>query len=424
MSGAPPSGDRVVIVGAGPVGLMTALGLARRGVAVTVIERAGDVYRSPRAMGYHWGALYILDDLGLLDDMMAAGFPAHGMRLHSLGGRRQVELSMRVLRDSGAKWPHNLTLGQDRVAEITIEHLARHPHVDIAWRTEVTGFEADENGVRLRVRRAGRDFTVDAGWVVACDGASSAIRRACGIAFEGMTWPTAFIATNVRGDFHALGFAANNYLLDPNHGAVIAKITSDDLWRVAISVSESLPEELVDDAVSRYLDAVLPAHFDRQVLARTKYRMHQRCATALRHGRVFIAGDAAHATNPTSGYGLVGGLHDANILSEALAAVVRGEAGEHILDRYGKDRIEAFLEVSSPISVASKRLIFDLPDESAVERELDKLEALAAKDETMLAFWRNGCQIETPSLVTGELLSAGRNGMAASSPRDPGPHRG
>ena len=128
--------------------------------------------------------------------------------------------------------------------------------------------------------------------------------------------------------------------------------TPDELWRVAISVGESLPEELVDDAVTSYLDAVLPEGFPHEVVARTKYRMHQRCATSLRRGRVVIAGDAAHATNPTSGYGLVGGLHDANILSEALAAVVHGDAPADILDQYSKDRIEAFLEVSSPISVA------------------------------------------------------------------------
>jgi 3-(3-hydroxy-phenyl)propionate hydroxylase/6-hydroxy-3-succinoylpyridine 3-monooxygenase len=402
--------ERVVVVGAGPVGLITALGLARRGVSVTVIEREADVFRSPRAMGYHWGALYILEDLGLLDDMMTAGFAAQEMRLHALASQRSVELDMGVLRESGARWPHFLTLGQDRLAEITIEHLARHPHVEVMWQTEVTGFDEDESGVRVRARRAGTDFTLDAGWLVASDGAVSSVRRACGIAFEGMTWPTAFIATNVRADFRALGFAANNYLVDPTYGAVIARITSDELWRVAISVDESLPDELVDGAVTSYLDAVLPDGFPREVVARTKYRMHQRCADSLRRGRVVIAGDAAHATNPTSGYGLVGGLHDANILSEALAAVVHGDAPADILDQYSKDRIEAFLEVSSPISVASKQLIFDLPDEPAVERELDRIEALAADDDALLAFWRNGCRIESASLLTGELLSAGRNG--------------
>lgn len=96
------------------------------------------------------------------------------------------------------------------------------------------------------------------------------------IAFEGMTWPTAFIATKVRADFRALGFAANNYLVDPTYGAVIAQITSDELWRVAISVDESLPEGLVDDAVTSYLKAVLLEDFPREVVARTKYRMHQR----------------------------------------------------------------------------------------------------------------------------------------------------
>ena len=76
------------------------------------------------------------------------------------------------------------TLGQRRIAEITIEHLARHPHVEIAWQPEVTGVEEGESGVRVRAHRGGRDLTFDAGWFAACDGAASAVRRACGIGFE------------------------------------------------------------------------------------------------------------------------------------------------------------------------------------------------------------------------------------------------
>src|SRR4029079_7251454 len=131
----------------------------------------------------------------------------------------------------------------------------------------------------------------------------SSVRRACGIAFEGMTWPTAFIATNVRADFRALACAATSSLFAPTYGAVIARITSDERWRVAISVDESLPEELVDDAVTSYLNAVLPEGVPHEVVARPKYRTAPRCATSLRRGGVVIAGDAAHATNPTSGYG-------------------------------------------------------------------------------------------------------------------------
>jgi 3-(3-hydroxy-phenyl)propionate hydroxylase len=405
--------EQVVVVGAGPVGLVTALGLARRGIAVTVIEREADVFRSPRAMGYHWGALYILEDLGLVDDLLVAGFPARGIRLRVRETGEDLDLTTESL-EARVRFPHSLTLGQDRVAEIAIEHLTKHENVDVRWRTEVTGF--DDCGDHVEVHTVGPDGPVDlrASWLVAADGASSNIRRQLGIAFEGMTWPTAFVATNVQGDLGSLGYKLNNYLIDPDYGAVIAQITKDDLWRVAFSVDAEMPEAQVDTAVDAYLCEIFPVGFEYEVRARTKYRMHQRAATSMREGRVVLVGDSAHATNPTSGYGLVGGLHDANILTEALAAVIWDEVSDDVLDQYSKDRIAAFLDVSSPASVASKELVFDLADPDAVETRMATLRALAADPDAMFEFWQAGCYIETPSLLTNERLSAGRNGQLRS----------
>ncbi len=307
-------------------------------------------------------------------------------------------------------WPHSLTLGQDRVAEITIEHLRRHENCEVLWSTEVTSFEDRADHVVVSALGPGGPLEMRASWLVAADGAASGIRRRLGISYEGMTWPTAFVATNVRADLGQLGYALNNYLVDPDYGAVIAQITKDDLWRVAFSVDADLPEDQVDAAVQRYLAEILPSGFVFEVCARTKYRMHQRNASSMREGRIVLVGDSAHATNPTSGYGLVGGLHDANILIEALGAVIDGAVSPDVLDRYSQDRIAAFHDVSSPASVASKELVFDLPNDDAVAAQLDTLRALSDDAAAMFEFWQGGCYIETPSLVTGARLSAGRNG--------------
>jgi 3-(3-hydroxy-phenyl)propionate hydroxylase len=400
---------RVVVVGAGPVGLVTALGLAQRGVPVTVLERESDVFRSPRAMGYHWGSLYILEDLGLLNDLLFAGFPAHGIRLRVHETGDHLDMTTASL-EGRVRFPYSLTLGQDRVAEIVLEHLAKYDDVEVLWRTEITGF--DDCGDHVDVHAMGPDGPIglQASWLVGADGASSSIRRQLGIEFEGMTWPTAFTATNVQADLGSLGYQLNNYLIDPDFGAVIAQITKDGLWRVAFSVDAEMPEDQVDAAVEAYLSEILPAGFAYEVRARTKYRMHQRAATSMRQGRVVLVGDSAHATNPTSGYGLVGGLHDANVLTEALAAVIRGEASDDVLDQYSRDRIAAFLNVSSPSSVGSKELVFDLPDQTVIADRMATFRALADDAEAMFKFWQGGCYIETPSLLSGTLLSAGRNG--------------
>ena len=124
----------------------------------------------------------------------------------------------------------------------------------------------------------------------------------------------------LRYDFSQLGYADNNYLIDPALGAVIAKVTLDGIWRVTWSERARLPPEGLEGRLHDYLRALLPAGAAYDVRDFTLYHMHQRAAATMRVGRVVLAGDAAHATNPTSGFGLVGGLFDSYVLAEALAA--------------------------------------------------------------------------------------------------------
>jgi 3-(3-hydroxy-phenyl)propionate hydroxylase/6-hydroxy-3-succinoylpyridine 3-monooxygenase len=156
----------------------------------------------------------------------------------------------------------------------------------------------------------------------------------------------------------------------------------------------------------------MPPGASYELLAKSMYRMHQRAAETMRAGRVLLAGDAAHVTNPTSGFGLVGGLYDAYVLTEALGAVIRGEADDAILDRYSDDRLTAFWTVSSPVSTESKRLVFHSDDAARLEVDMKMYRRIAADPAMLVAFWSQGKRIETPSLLTGQPLSAGRNDSA------------
>jgi 3-(3-hydroxy-phenyl)propionate hydroxylase len=405
------SSPGVLIAGAGPVGLSCALALARQGIAVTLIERGPDVYRAPRAMGYHWSALYGLDDLGVLDDMKTRGFLAHGIDMHVLRTGEVVPFSTDPLVGNVAH-PYSITLGQDKLAEILIEHLAKYDHVRTLWQTTVTDVEQDDQRVIVTLDSGRR---LAAPWLVAADGAASTIRPGLGLGFEGVTWPHNFIASNVRFDFSQLGYADNNYVIDPVLGAVLAKVTADGIWRVTWSEDAALPDEGVHERIERFLTALLPPGAQYQVADFSRYRMHQRAAPTMRAGRVVLVGDAAHATNPTSGFGLVGGLHDVFVLSEALGAIVRGELSDEVLDRYSEDRLTAFWTVSSPISTESKRLVFHSDDPDLLEVDLQRLRRIARNPAMLLAFWLQGSRIESPSLVTGRLLSDGRNTVGATS---------
>jgi 2-polyprenyl-6-methoxyphenol hydroxylase-like FAD-dependent oxidoreductase len=401
----PVTDDRVIVTGAGPVGLVLALGLARRGVPVTVIEREPDLYRAPRAMGYHWSSLFGLDDLGLLDDLKARGFLAHGIQFIIRSFGETLTFPTTPL-EGKVSHPYTLTLGQDQFAEIVVKHLAQHDHAEIRWRTSVDGAAQDEDGVAVRLS-TGEQLT--GAYLVAADGASSRLRPLFGLSFGGMTWPDNFVATNVRYDFSQLGYADNNYLVDPVLGAVIAKVTQDGMWRVTWSEQASLPEEGLADRLHEYLRALLPAGATYEVCDFTRYRMHQRAASSMRAGRVLLAGDSAHATNPTSGFGLVGGLFDSYVLSEALPAVLTGVALAGVLDRYSEDRLTAFWSASSPLSVESKRLVFHSQDLDRLEVDMQLYRRIAADPDMLLNFWVQGSRVETPSVVTGRPMSAGRN---------------
>jgi 3-(3-hydroxy-phenyl)propionate hydroxylase/6-hydroxy-3-succinoylpyridine 3-monooxygenase len=401
----------VVVVGAGPVGLVSALALARQGIAVTVLEREPDVFRSPRAMTYHWSCLFGLDDLGVLDDMSAVGFYVRETNFHILATGENVTFSLEPLRGL-VKHPYNLTLGQDRLAEVVIEHLRAYPHANVLWNAEVDQIAQQGDHVDVRFSIAGEPRSLRADWLIAADGGSSFVRKSLGLSFEGLTWPHNFVATNVRFDFRSTGLFETNYVVDPRHGAVVAKVRQDGLWRVTWSEDADADPSEIDARVAAQYAAVMPAGASFELVAKSMYRMHQRATETMRVGRVLFAGDAAHVTNPTSGFGLVGGLYDAYVLTEALGAVIRDEASDAVLDRYSDDRLSAFWTVSSPVSTESKRLVFHSEDADRLEVDMKMYRRIAADPAQLVSFWSQGKRIETPSVVTGLRLSAGRNDTA------------
>jgi 3-(3-hydroxy-phenyl)propionate hydroxylase/6-hydroxy-3-succinoylpyridine 3-monooxygenase len=159
-------------------------------------------------------------------------------------------------------------------------------------------------------------------WMIGADGAGSTVRQQLGLAFEGMTWPERFIATNVFFDFERYGYARSTFLIDDQHGAVIALIDRSGLWRCTYMEDSTVPEESFLERLPAVYRAILPGADDYKVDRASPYRMHQRSATRYRVGRVVLAGDAAHATNPTGGLGLTTGLFDSFALYPVLTAII------------------------------------------------------------------------------------------------------
>jgi 2-polyprenyl-6-methoxyphenol hydroxylase-like FAD-dependent oxidoreductase len=347
----------VVVVGGGPTGFITALGLARAGVRLTLIESEPRIIDSPRAAVYHWAVMDGLESLGIREEVESAGFPKqeYTYLVHKSGER--IEFSLNVL-EGRTPFPYNVHLGQHRLAEIALRRLAQFSHVHVRFNTRLQSLEEDSTGVTLEVSTPNGREEMRAGWVIGADGAASTVRHRLALGFDGMTWPERFVATNVFFDFERYHYSRATFLIDDGHGAVIAKIDNAGLWRCTYMEDANEPEESFLERLPRAYAAILPGAEDYTVDRAAPYRMHQRSAPRYRVGRVILVGDAAHVTNPTGGLGLTSGLFDCFCLIPALTAVILQRADASVLDRYSDVRREIFMNRVSPQAIANKRLIF------------------------------------------------------------------
>ena len=391
--------DRIAIVGGGPVGLMCALGLARQGLPVDLFEAEGGIVYSPRAIGYAWPILHALRAHGLLDDMLAAGHVEHERcwRIHATG--ETIVFDHSAIADD-TDMPFSLTLGQHLLAQVLLTHLQREPSANIHWNSRVTDVEPHDSHVMLTVRRDDGPERIAADWAVGADGGRSTARRAAGLPLEGFTWGRRFVATDIYYDFAAHGWQSC-YLIDPAYGAVVYRLNEPGLWRFTYSEDRSLPVEDTLERMPAFMKAALPGDGRYELKHFSPYDMHQRTAPSYRRGRILLAGDAAHLTNPTSGFGLMGGLYDAFLLVEALGAVAHGAADDTILDRYAAVRREIFLDVTSPVSIESLRLCFDSTSRERLDWDIRQLrERMSTPDRMRKLHWIPAA-LETPSLLTG-----------------------
>ncbi len=391
--------DTVIVCGAGPVGLMTALGLARQGVDVTVLEQGPGVSPAPRANGYFPPTLALLERFGMLEEAKAIAYRSQEVNFRFKGSGGIVAFSLASLTGRAAH-PYFLHLGQHRLGEIALRHLLMHPHARVRWNTEVIGFTQDAEGVMVKVRTPDGEDSLGAGWLVGADGARSAVRRLAGLEFEGFTWPDRYVATNVYYDFEKHGFAPNNMIHDPVNWAIVTRLGPEPFWRVTFGEDPDLPEDEVLRRVPERYKAILPGSDSYEIAAAAPYRVHERAASSFRSGRVLLAGDAAHALNPIGGMGFTTGAFDALSLSEALGAVLNGAADQTVLDDYAAERRRVFLEVSSPTARDHKRRVQEADPAQSFKDE-QALRAVSENPEIMAEAMMSTFQVEGKPVLKG-----------------------
>ena len=348
--------DHVIIIGAGPTGLLVALGLGRLGVRVTVIESDKTVNTSPRALTYMPVVLEALNDFGVLEEARKVGHECGRVRWQFQDNGNSFEADVAVLQGV-VPFPFNLHMGQDRLAGIILDAIEQCENVGIRWGATLTAIKTSDNGVTVQVSTEAGTETMEGDWLIGADGARSTVRTLSDIDFEGITWPDRYVATNLEFDFHRhKGYGDAIFLIDPVHWALSCRVDQGPLWRVTYGESGSISDE---EALARVETRL--AHFtgtsDFKVVHASPYRVHERAATSFRKGRVLLAGDAAHAVNPLGGQGLTAGILDARELVDTLGGVIAGKYSEQALDYYATERRRAVTEISMNFSKSMKRLV-------------------------------------------------------------------
>jgi len=330
---------RVVIVGAGPVGLTAALLFGRSGIRVTLLEAEAAVSEELRASTFHPPTLDMLAPYGITARMLAEGLicPTWQIRMHPSGERAVFDLA--VLRDE-TDHPYRLQCEQSKFGQYLVDALRDVPEVTLRFSTKVTDVTQDGDKVKVVAASADGEEVLFADYVIGADGARSTVRRCLSIEMDGDIYPETTILATTHFPFHEYldGLSNVSYCWKPN--GTFSLLRLPDVWRVSLHPPEgmSTEEALQPDPQQEMLHDIVPDAGPIDVLQTRPYRIHRRLADTYRNGRVLLAGDAAHLNSPSGGMGMNGGIHDAFNLCEKLIAVLRGEAGDELLDRYERQR--------------------------------------------------------------------------------------
>jgi 2-polyprenyl-6-methoxyphenol hydroxylase-like FAD-dependent oxidoreductase len=330
----------VLIVGAGPTGLMLANQLARRGVRVMIIDRHAGPSRETRALGVQARTLEIYSALGVVDRALELGTPGNGANLWA-NGRRMARVPLGDAGKGVTPYPFIHILGQDDNERILGDRL-QDWGLSVQWNTELVGVEQHPDHVVATLKNTdGTTHSVTAAYVGGCDGARSSVRELCGVEFPGSPYEHVFFVADVEATGNMVAAELNVYLWKAGFH-LFFPMRGQDHWRIVGILPQNLRhrDDVKFEAVVPCVRGELGASLTfKSCTWFSTYRIHHRSAARFRDRRCFLLGDAAHIHSPVGAQGMNTGLQDAYNLGWKLALVVQGKADSALLASYEAERL-------------------------------------------------------------------------------------
>jgi 3-(3-hydroxy-phenyl)propionate hydroxylase len=395
------SSNRVIVIGAGPVGLCLSLVLAQEGVPVCLIEALGEhnfLEQVPRAGTNHPATLELFARIGLYEKLEPRGIIAplfHYWDRHE--GKLVAEFDHAHLKDD-TSFPYVLQCERIKIVEEALKLVKSHPGIELRLSTEFTAFSQTADGVTAQVTNAADETeTIEGSFLVSAEGARSIVRKDLDIEFEGFTYPDRTLNIEVAYDFRKHGYTERNYISDPDEWSNLFHWKGPpDRWRVHFPTAPDADESALTrpDALQARLQRFLPTGKAFDIVGSNLYVVHQRVAKKFRAGRAVLAGDSAHVNSPIGAMGMNSGIHDAFNLAGKLVGILRGDADADILDRYERQRRHVALQHTQAQTMRNKRLLAE-KDPAVRRKNHDELRRTAEDPKLARAFLLRSSLIES-----------------------------